>query len=127
MEKIRLEFRRGGDWKLTPGFWFGRNIQNKLLEYIPVRPSETKEAYDWAEYAGPFELEIVKPEPKPLKIEGYREPQVSDSWGLWSVKAHLDHLEGACSLPIRAHGSTRREAIERYNILARAMGATDDV
>lgn len=120
-DTIKLKFRRGGDWYMEPGFWVARNTTaGSCLEFINV--TENRCTYTHHEYAGPFTLEIEEPEPEPLRIDGYGEPyffDCSEANDFYQLVA----LNKKFGCTIRVHGSTRREAIERFNLLAKAMGA----
>lgn len=127
-EVIRLQFRKMTE-SLTVGAWLYRNVGGEKRNIRFVFVVDYEAPCDHLEYAGPFKLEIVEPDPEPLRIEGFSDPQCSVplTKDVWSVTAHSLASDFLKNFPLRALGSTRREAIERFNILARAMGATMEV
>lgn len=120
MDTIRLEFRRGGDWCKEKGKWYvWRGIGGTHLEVI-TGPGDTSPKVEYAELP-PFE--IVKPDPVPLRLNCDSETFVSEcEGGFWQCMV----TKFGSSLTIAlGSGSTRREAIENFNYLARKMGAKE--
>lgn len=120
METIRLEFRRGGGWGAIGWYFWRYRDMEPCVAYFEI---ETKTYHD-REYAGPFTLEVVEPDLEPLRIEGCDAPSC---WWHSDLRCWFCDTGTAARdlVRFRTTGSTRREAIERFNILARAMGATE--
>lgn len=120
MDKITLTFRRGGGWSLVANKWYAVRVvgAGHVFQVMIGDVGWTAPEHEYAELP-PFE--IATPDPEPLRIPGYEEPQFrtmgSDDDEVHAVVAGRRSCTSLC-----VHGSTRREAIERFNLLAKVMG-----